>query len=437
MKTRNLVLTYIKENNLINSGDTVICGLSGGADSCAMVHILAKLKDELGISVICAHLNHMIRGEEADRDMAFAKAFAQHLDLPFFGESRDIPAMAQALGISLEDAGRRARYDFFHSLIKTGCYKIATAHNKNDKAETVLMHIVRGCGVNGLQGIPPRRGEIIRPLLNVSRNEIEQYCRENDIHYITDSTNLQTDYTRNRFRLEVMPMLRQINPRVDDALCRLAQNAEQLKALTCCSLAVTAEKNEASVSLADLCAMAEGLYPDLLKKMLNMAGLELEVTAKTAQAVKKLVSSGKTTGIADLGKGITARLSYDKLIIAKIPPAEDFEYTLSPGKALKFPHMEISISETIPEEDDYLPICGEPVITLRNRRPGDKMKINGMTRKLQDMLVNLKVDRTLRGKLVIIAFDGNPVWAEKIGRSDTVKNVAGAEKYIVIKKSEA
>ena len=189
MNTKDLVLTFIKENNLINSGDTVICGLSGGADSCAMVHLLHSLKNQLGFSVICAHLNHMIRGEEAERDQTFAEAFAKALSLPFYSMRQDVPLMAKELGISVEEAGRKARYEFFRSLKKDSSYKIATAHNKNDNAETVLMHIVRGCGINGLSGIPVCRKDIIRPVLNLSRKEIEDYCRENNICFITDSSN--------------------------------------------------------------------------------------------------------------------------------------------------------------------------------------------------------------------------------------------------------
>ena len=173
MKMLDSVLSHIRKYNLISPGDSIICGLSGGADSCAMVSILNELRQDLNFSLICAHLNHGLRGEEALRDELFAKEFAQKLNLPFYSETADVASVAKEQSLSLEDAGRKVRYAFFRKLMtKTGANKIATAHNKNDNAETILMHITRSSGIKGICGIPPMRDDIIRPILVLSRSEI-------------------------------------------------------------------------------------------------------------------------------------------------------------------------------------------------------------------------------------------------------------------------
>lgn len=436
---KKIVSLFIRQNNLISPGDRVVCGLSGGADSCAMVSLLHSLSDELGFSVVCAHLHHGLRGEEANRDLAFAKSFSESLNIPFFSKKTDICAIAKEKGISVEDAGRQERYAFFTEVMKkTSGNKIATAHNKDDNAETILMHIVRSSGIKGICGIPPKRDNIIRPLLCVSRNEIEDYCRKNGIAYVTDSTNLHTDYTRNRFRLEILPALEEINPSVKDALCRLGNAATlQQDFISQRAKEISFEFNEngAEFCTDELSKLHPALIPEVLHHALQKISPNLQISENAVKSFRSLLSRGKTTGRIQLGNEITARLSYGKVIVSAEENPYEFEYNLEENQPLFIYGKTVYIADTVPQTGTAIPWDGKSSVTVRKRLPGDKMKIRGMSRKLQDMFVNLKIDRVMRDKLLVITFDNSVVWTEKIGFDDSVIN-STAEKYIIITPEE-
>ncbi len=216
----NLVVEAVKKYDMLKAGDAVTVGLSGGADSCALAHVMFTLRDELGISVSACHINHNLRGAESDGDEAFVRKFCAELSIPLEVYNIDVKG---ALGKheSLEEAARRLRYECFENAREKYGSKLATAHTANDNAETVLMNIIRGTGTKGLAGIPPVRGYFIRPLIFCSREQTEEYCRLNSIDYVTDSTNLIDDCTRNRIRHKVLPMLKEFNPSVIEAITRM------------------------------------------------------------------------------------------------------------------------------------------------------------------------------------------------------------------------
>lgn len=193
----------IENNNLLSFDENVVVGFSGGADSSLLVYALNKL----GYKVIAVHIHHGIRGDEADRDMLFAENFCKQYNITFFCEKRDIPAIAKESGESLETSARFERYKILNQYALNYNAKIAVAHNKNDQAETVLMHLLRGSSLNGLCGIQFKTNNIIRPLLNISRNEIECFNKEHFIDYVYDSTNFCQHYTRNKLRLDIIPRL--------------------------------------------------------------------------------------------------------------------------------------------------------------------------------------------------------------------------------------
>ncbi len=199
----------------------VVVGFSGGADSTALAHWLWK---RLPIErIVLAHLNHGLRGEESERDEAAVRRFAGETGLRLVVSKADIAALAAQRGMGLEECGRKVRYEFFHSLAPGENDRILTAHHAGDNAETLLLNLCRGAGLDGLCGIPAARGKVLRPFLGVSREEIEAYCRENGLSYETDSTNLSGQFARNRIRLEVLPVLRQLNPKVVDAFSQTAE----------------------------------------------------------------------------------------------------------------------------------------------------------------------------------------------------------------------
>ena len=208
----NKVYNFVKKYNMLNRGETVLCGLSGGADSVALLLILNELSETLGIKVEAVHVNHCLRGDESDMDELFCKNLCEKKNIPFTAVSCDVMSYSQDKSLSIEEAARELRYSVFskNSVGK----KMATAHNANDALETTILNLARGTGIKGIAGIPPIRGNIIRPLLSLTRSEIEDYLKCKDQDFVTDSTNLSNDYTRNKIRHLIVPVLKEINPSV-------------------------------------------------------------------------------------------------------------------------------------------------------------------------------------------------------------------------------
>ena len=224
----NRVLDTIKKYNLIENGDKLVLGVSGGPDSIAMLDILNKIKMDdkinLNFDIVVAHINHMIRKEAAD-DEKFVKDFCNKKNIEFYSKSIDVKKLANTNKIGTEEAGRNARYKFFNEILKkTNSNKIAIAHNKNDKAETIIMNFMRGSGISGLKGIEEKRGNYIRPLIECDRIEIERYCEEQKLNPRIDKTNFENKYTRNKIRNVVIPYVKkEFNPNIIDTLNRLSE----------------------------------------------------------------------------------------------------------------------------------------------------------------------------------------------------------------------
>lgn len=221
------VLKTIETYRMLSPDSAVVIGVSGGADSMALLHALwSQRKEWPALKVTAAHVNHCLRGEEADRDEEHVRWYCQKEGIPLEVLKIDVRAEAERRKLGLEACGRAVRYEFFQRLAgETGV--IATAHTLSDLVETVLLHLTRGTGLKGLCGIPPVRENIVRPLIDCSRREIEDYCREHTISYVTDSTNLETEYARNKVRLQVIPALKEINPALEEAVGRMVQGLRE------------------------------------------------------------------------------------------------------------------------------------------------------------------------------------------------------------------
>ena len=219
----NKVTKTIKKYNLIKNGDKIVIGVSGGPDSICLLDILKKIKNPT-FDIIVAHINHMIR-EEADEDENFVKEYCNKNNIQFYSKSIDVQKIANNNKISTEEAGRNARYEFFDEILKkTSGNKIAIAHNKNDKIETIIMNELRGCGLSGLKGIEPIRGKYIRPLIECERHDIERYCNDNKLNPRIDKTNFENIYTRNKIRNNiVIPYIKkEFNPNIIETMDRLS-----------------------------------------------------------------------------------------------------------------------------------------------------------------------------------------------------------------------
>lgn len=222
---RDKVFNFTSEKCLLSAPCHVLVGVSGGADSMALLHILAHWETPLEVTAI--HIHHGLRGEYADRDETFVRSYCAEHAIPLVVVHADVSNFALREHLTTEEAGRRVRYEQFEETRHAiGADYVLTAHTADDQAETVLMHLIRGCGIDGLAGIPAARGNIRRPLLCCSRAEIEEYCALHDLPFMTDETNVDTKYTRNDVRHRVLPMLREINPSVNEALLRLSHLAQ-------------------------------------------------------------------------------------------------------------------------------------------------------------------------------------------------------------------
>ena len=223
------ILQTIKKYNLIKNGDSIVIGVSGGPDSICLLHVLNELKKEMNFNIYVAHINHMIR-EEADLETEYVKGFCNKIGVECFIKRIDVIKIATELKKGTEETGRQIRYEFFNEILeKTNSNKIATAHNNNDKVETILMNILRGSGTSGLKGIEAIRDEkFIRPLIETSREEIEEYCETNKLNPKTDKSNNENIYTRNKVRNVVIPYIKQeFNPNILKTINRLSEVATE------------------------------------------------------------------------------------------------------------------------------------------------------------------------------------------------------------------
>lgn len=226
------VLTFIKKHHMLQPNDAVLIGVSGGADSVGLLVFLKEAQNLLGIQLFAVHVNHQFRGAQADRDEAYVKELCKRLDTPFAAVSVSMEQKAKAEKLTLEEAGRLLRYEIFDQKAKEWhCQKIAVAHHQDDQAETMLFQMFRGSGLKGVSGMAPVRGKIIRPFLCIEREEIEQYLKEHNISYCTDSTNLSNDYSRNKIRNQLIPFLKnQINKGTVRHLLQLSELAREADA---------------------------------------------------------------------------------------------------------------------------------------------------------------------------------------------------------------
>jgi len=226
-----LVLQAIEKFSLLKKYDSVTVALSGGADSVSLLHVLSSLSRKLEITLNAAHLNHSIRGAEADRDQAFCQELCDKLGIKLFVQKADIPSISKQSGESIELCARRVRYECLAEVSNGGL--VATAHTARDNLETMIFNLARGTAIDGLCGIPPKRGNFIRPLIFATREDVESYCLVNNISYVTDSTNLSDDYTRNKIRHNVIPVLKEINPLAEASALKTAiylrENSDFLK----------------------------------------------------------------------------------------------------------------------------------------------------------------------------------------------------------------
>ena len=435
----------IEKHHMLEKGDRVVVGLSGGADSSALLEALYLLKEQYSLSLFAAHINHGIRGEEADNDEAFAESLAKQRDIPFLCLKADAPAYAKEHRIGLEEAGRRIRYDYFESCAKGG--KIATAHTLSDNAETVLLHLSRGAGTKGLCGIPPVRGNIIRPLIECSRDEVEAFCKKRGLDFVTDSTNLCDDYSRNFIRNNIMPLFKKLNPGFERAVSRSAaiaageqgfiERAAQ-KALSDCAekpFPQDAQNTTDSLDTARLLSLDEGLRMRVLKLFLEGLFKKSTVDYSLVSRLNDSLDTGKAVNLRD---GKKAVFKDGRLTVAcqKDPLPQPFykKIDLSKGDAVifakgkkveirrgeKFEKAEINGCQKINSLLSYNVLDRDKIsntVILRTRLSGDKitLKKRGCTKTLKKLWNEKKFTEKQRQSFLILESDSALVLSEPDG----------------------
>lgn len=433
------VLSVIKKYNMLENCDRIVVGLSGGADSVCLLSVLNSLKAEYGFSLVAAHINHGIRGAEAQRDEESCKRLCESLNVPLEILHADIPTLSKQQGIGEEECGRIVRYDFFRSLAgKRG--KIATAHNLNDNAETLLLNLVRGAGSKGACGIPPVRDNIIRPLIETDRKSIEKYCEENELQYVTDSTNLECEYSRNKIRIKVLPTLCEINQNAVGALSGFASRMREQEAFL---ESVVNEKYALCVKDSELYEAEFSALDIFLKK--RIAGRFLselshgEVESKHIDDFLRFVGSGKVLITASA----TEIVSRDGKIFKKPEQAEQFSVDFSlDDKKVNLPFCEISI-EKYDTKDlqnlnkdmlDNLIDCDKisNTLILRSRKDGDKFTFSKrrVTKTVKKLFNEDKIPPEVRNRMIILDSDGEVAWLRGYGTNKKFRIGADTKKAI-------
>lgn len=439
------VLSVIKRYNMLENCDRIVVGLSGGADSVCLLSVLNSLKAEYGFSLVAAHINHGIRGAEAQRDEESCKRLCESLNVPLEILHADIPTLSKQQGIGEEECGRIVRYDFFRSLAgERG--KIATAHNLNDNAETLLLNLVRGAGSKGACGIPPVRDNIIRPLIETDRKSIEKYCEENKLQYVTDSTNLECEYSRNKIRIKVLPTLCEINQNAVGALSGFASRMREQEAFL---ESVVNEKYALCVKNSELYEAEFSALDIFLKK--RIAGRFLselshgEVESKHIDDFLRFVGSGKALVTASA----TEIVSRDGKIFKKPEQAEQFSVDFSlDDKKVNLPFCEISI-EKYDIKDlqnlnkdilDNLIDCDKisNTLILRSRKDGDKFTFSKrrVTKTVKKLFNEDKIPPEVRNRMIILDSDGEVVWLRGYGTNKKFRIGADTKKAIKLNISQ-
>ena len=408
----------------LDSSTPILVGLSGGADSSALLLMLRAYSEQSGAKIYAAHINHGIRGNEADRDERFCREFADSLGIEFFSISLDIPKMAMESGESIESEARRARYDFFSKIMLEKSIPIlATAHNADDNLETVIFNLSRGTGLSGLCGIPTTRpmenGIVIRPILSMEKKDIVAFCNEHGINYVTDSTNADNDYTRNKIRNQIIPLLREINSGVVKNASRatdaLREDSIYLQSTTDEFIDGLAEKHAISTDL--ICSAPSAIINRaLIDIYADISGGET-LEAVHIAAIRELAKKGVTHSSISLPKDIDAVIENQAVCFIKEKKAVeqvDFNIALCDGqntadeaKIDVFVNIE-PYSKNIYKKSTLLCIESAKIkgsLIARSRLPGDKILSGGVHKSLKKLFNEKKIPLELRARIPIICDD--------------------------------
>lgn len=440
-------LKFIRENELLKNGDSVVVGFSGGSDSTFLLILLLTIQKIFNLKIYVAHLNHKLRGKESDADEEFVKNFCKQNKIEFLIESRDIRKIAQETKKGIEEVARMERYKFFaEAAEKFKTTKIATGHTLNDNAETMIFNFIRGSGVSGLRGIPVKRDNIIRPLLGVTKEEIIEFLKEEGIQFRTDSTNKDEEFTRNFIRHKIIPLLKEINPNLFETFSITSQLLTLLEKYilseeTKFDRLFVSKKTEKvlRIKIEENIDYKNYLMMDLIRKKIE-THFNIQLSFEKTKELINLFKQDKGTMI-QINDKIFAIRENNTILVLYEPEFEDinisvtyntklqkyygsyFEFKLSiaPVKEAKIsdnPMVEFFDAEKIRHK-----------LILRNWKPGDKFIPLGMkySKKVSDILTDAKIPSIFKKQILVLCDGPEIIW---------VVGVRLAEKYKVTKETK-
>lgn len=413
------VSSYLQKYDMLSEGGGVLAAVSGGADSMCMLHVLWELSRSRGFALWAATFDHQIRPEGAS-DADFVADWCQKHHIPCIKGTENVPKYAKLHHLGLEESARILRYEFLRkTAAETGMKFIATAHNANDNAETVLLHLLRGSGLNGLGGIRPVMGEIIRPILCCERQEIIAYLTEKGIPYVEDATNADTAYSRNYIRHEVLPLLREKNPALLENLLRSGEGLRRDEAYLQSQTektTKTAEKHPDRVifSAKEYAELPEALFSRAIESLFEELSAGLVLSSRHREGVRGLCRSTDPSASAALPGGIVARREYDRVVLEKRKegciPEEVF---LRPGERVRFGDRILTCSWAVcpggkfNQRWEYYLKAGEAPLLLRTRRVGDEITLPARSRKtVKKLLIDSKIPKEERSRVAVLESEG-------------------------------
>ena len=462
------IIKFIEKHNLLEHGDRIVVGVSGGADSVCLLHVLNCLRERYNLSLYVVHVNHGIRGLHADEDEAFVRELCAKLGLHFYAVFHNVPEISKREGISSEEAGRNIRYDtFYQESLKYQCNKIAIAHNMNDNAETVLFHLIRGTGIKGLTGITAKRNlsetiQIIRPLLCIERDEIETYLSKNQWQYRVDASNFTDEYSRNRLRNHIIPFMKhEVN---EGVIPHIFETSKQLEEISNYLEVKTEEAYEKLLLLnGDFeIPISEFLKEDIViqkgvirKVLYQLAGQLKDLEARHVDLILHLAKKPVGKRI-HMPHGIVVEKGYDHIkfflekdkkedttadwegICITLQPEVTKEYELPlPWKKLICSVIDYKKNMSIPKNAytkwfDYDKI--KNTLLIRTRRQGDCIQINqdGGKKKLKDLFIDLKIPKEERDQILLLADGSHIAWAFDVRMSEAYKVNEDTKRVLVI-----
>lgn len=400
----NKLLEMLRRYDMLQPGDSVTCAVSGGADSIALLWAMYLLREKLGVRLAAAHFNHHLRGAESDRDEAFVRDFCAQYDIPLYVGSGQVRPGVKGL----EAAAREARYAFLQTIPG----KIATAHTANDNAETVLMRLVRGTGLKGLGAIAPVRGNIIRPMLLVTRAQVLDFLNGYHLSYVEDSSNHTDQFLRNRLRRQVMPLLTAENPRLAENLSamalRLQEDEKALEAM------VQVQEPLRVDALREMGAAQRGRT---LARFLENSGVR-EPEAEHIALAEGLVFSDKPSASACFPGGVRVSRCYNTLAAGQEPQSFAQTVLACPG-SLEIPQLGLRVTCLPAELARNTPnaFTARPVgtIRLRRREPGDQIRLSGGRKSLKKLFIDRKIPACQRMRIPVVADDAGILGVYGIG----------------------